>query len=287
MYGVTFCGRCPMIEASCNWDMKHMFLILRTKRALGQSILVISAIALVLAGPAHAAEEPAPLEEDSLATSIVLKADQVRFPKESFEVSVSITSTSEGATPEVRTYRVLSKGNENTIVMVTEPASDRGQILLMKGHDLWMFLPTVSQSVRLSMAQRLTGQVANGDIAKANFSGDYRAKVLRTEKIDGEQMYVLELLAAERSVAYQRVLYWVRQANHWPYKAEFYTSSERLLKTCHYRNFKPMAGRVRPTQLVMQDALRKGNESVLEYSDMRLKDLPDRMFSKDYLKRLE
>jgi hypothetical protein len=48
-----------------------------------------------------------------------------------------------------------------------------------------------------------------------------------------------------------------------------------------------MAGRVRPTRLVMQDALRQGDQSVLEYSDMRLRDLPDRMFSKDYLKRLE
>ena len=49
-----------------------------------------------------------------------------------------------------RKYRVLSKGNENTVVMTTEPASERGQIMLMKGHDLWIFLPSVSQPVRLS-----------------------------------------------------------------------------------------------------------------------------------------
>ena len=44
--------------------------------------------------------------------------------------------------------------------MTTEPASERGQIMLMKGHDLWMFLPSVSQPVRLPLAQRLTGAVA-------------------------------------------------------------------------------------------------------------------------------
>ena len=38
------------------------------------------------------------------------------------------------------------------------------------------------------MSQRLTGQVANGDIAKVNFSGDYEAKLLRVEKIDGEHV---------------------------------------------------------------------------------------------------
>ena len=48
-----------------------------------------------------------------------------------------------------------------------------------------------------------------------------------------------------------------------------------------------MAGRSRPTRLVMQDALRKDEESVLDYSGMQVRDLPDRMFTKDFLKRLE
>ena len=48
-----------------------------------------------------------------------------------------------------------------------------------------------------------------------------------------------------------------------------------------------MLGKPRPTRLVMEDALRKGEESVLEYSAMKLRDLPDRMFTKDYLQRLE
>ena len=95
------------------------------------------------------------------------------------------------------------------------------------------------------MSQRLTGQVANGDIAKVNFSGDYEAKLLRVEKIDGE------LTAVDRSVTYQRMLYWVRQTNSWPCKCEFYSLSDRLLKTGFYQNFKPMAGGVRPTRLIM------------------------------------
>jgi outer membrane lipoprotein-sorting protein len=225
--------------------------------------------------------------DDELARSIVEKADHVRFPVEPFEASVTISSTDANGPAEVRRYQVLAKGNENTLVMVTEPASERGQILLLKGHDLWIFLPAVSQPVRLSLAQRLTGQVANGDLARANFAGDYTAKLLRTEKIDNESLYVLELTAVDRSVTYHRVLYWVRQANYRPYTAEFYSLSDHLLKTCLYQNYKPLAGRERPTRLVMQNALLKDQESVLEYSAMRLRDLPDRMFTKDYLKRLE
>lgn len=233
------------------------------------------------------AQTPAEPVDDPIARSILEKADQIRFPQEGFQVDIDIVTRKDGQPTEERMYRVLSKGNENTIVQVTEPASERGQIMLMKGRDLWIFLPSVSQPVRLSLAQRLTGQVANGDLARANFVGDYSPRLLRTEVVDGEKTDVLELTAVDRSVTYQRVLLWVRHANHHPHKAEFYTASGRLLKTCLYQNFEKMAGRLRPTRLVMEDALRRGEQSVLEYSAMKLRDLPDKVFTKDYLKRLE
>jgi outer membrane lipoprotein-sorting protein len=230
---------------------------------------------------------PAVADDEALARSIVEKADLVRFPEGGFEVSVSIVTAAPGRDAETRRYRVLSKGNENSIVMITEPASERGQMLLMKGRDLWMFLPNVSQPVRVPLSQRLTGQVANGDLARANFAGDYVPKLVRSEAVDGEPMHVLELTAVDRGVTYHRVVYWVRQSNFFPHKAEFYSVSDRLLKTAHYENFTKLGGRVRPTRLVLKDALRQGEESMLDYSELKPRDLPDKIFSKDYLKRLE
>ena len=187
----------------------------------------------------------------------------------------------------MRKYRVLSKGNTNSVVMITEPASERGQILLMKDRDLWIFMPEVSQPIRLALSQRLTGQVANGDLARANFAADYNPKLLRRETIDGETYQVLELTGVDRSVTYQRVLYWVREKDAWPYRAEFYSLSNRLLKSCKYENFRTMEGRKRPTRLVMEDALRGGEQSVMEYDNMKLRNLPDKVFTKDYLKKLD
>ena len=37
---------------------------------------------------------------------------------------------------------------------------------------------------------------------------------------------------------------------------------------------------MRPTKLVMVDAINQGEESTLEYSDMKLRELPDRVFTK-------
>ena len=225
-------------------------------------------------------------QEDN-AKTIVERADRIRFPEGGFQVNVKITTTASGRKPEVRLYEILSKGNDKSLIRTLSPAAERGQVLLMRNRDLWIYLPTVSQPVRLALSQRLTGQVANGDLARANFSGDYVPQIVMTDTIDGESYRVLELKAVDRSVTYHRVLYWVNGTNNRPYKAEFYAISGRLLKTCRYENYKEIGGEIRPTTLVMVDALMEGNKSVLDYSNLSLRDLPDKVFTKDYLKRLQ
>jgi outer membrane lipoprotein-sorting protein len=247
----------------------------------------LTALAVASLAAPGLSQDTAPLVEDAKARKIVEDADRIRFPGEGFQVDIAIVTTSEGKEPEERKYRVLSKGNDNTVVMITEPADERGQIMLMKARDLWVFLPNVSQPVRLSLAQRLTGQVANGDLARANFAGDYNPRLVRTEALEGVKYNVLELTAVDRGVTYQRVLYWVRESDSAPHKAEFYSASNRLLKTCTYEQFEKMLGRERPTRLVMTDALHADEKSVLSYSGMKLRDLPDKVFTKDYLKKLE
>lgn len=221
------------------------------------------------------------------AEEIVEKADRIRFPAYGFQLDVTVTTTAPGRKTALHKYRILSKGNEKTIVMTTAPAVERGQIMLMKGNDLWVFLPKVSQPVRLPLSKKLTGQVANGDLARANFAGDYDAELLRIETIDGDKFHVLELTAARKGVTYHRVLYWVNARNSRPLKAEFYTVSKRLLKRCYYTKFEKMGGAVRPTRLLMEDTLRTGERSIMDYATMKKRTLPDKVFTKRYLKKLQ
>ncbi|MGD9600846.1 MAG: outer membrane lipoprotein-sorting protein [Gammaproteobacteria bacterium] len=219
--------------------------------------------------------------------ALVEAADRIRFPKEAFQVGVNVINHAPGKTPDQRVYQVLSKGNSNTIVRTLKPASEAGQMMLMKDRELWVFLPSVSQPVRMPLSQKLTGQVANGDLARANLSGDYSPKLLRTETIEGEDHAVMELTAVDRGVTYQRVIYWVSLKTNRPYKAEFYTISGRLMKTCLYTDFKTMDGKIRPTRLIMKDALKKDEHSEMVYVGMKRRELADKIFTKDYLKKLQ
>lgn len=247
---------------------------------LSYSLLLTSLVSTLAPIPFAHSEEPS-------AAKIVEQADEIRFPQKGFQVHVVVTSTVRDQERDVREYDILSKGHDKTLVKTTAPAMDRGQILLMRGKDLWIFMPNVSQPIRLALSQRLTGQVSNGDLARANFSGDYVPTLTGSETIKGEAYHVLELKAVDRSVTYNRVLYWVNKANSRPYKAEFYAVSGKLLKTCIYQNFKETAGGIRPLTLVMEDALSEGGKSVLEYGNFQLRDLPDRYFTKDFLMKLQ
>ncbi len=241
------------------------------------------ALLLSICRPTLAADSPS---ADPVAREILTRADRIRFPAEGFQVDVTITTTEPGTDADVRAYRILSKGNTQTLVQTTAPAVDRDQVLLMRDRDLWVFLPNLSQPIRLPLSQKLTGQVANGDLARANFVGDYEPRLLRTEKIDGVSYHVIQLDAVDNAVTYHQVLYWVNEKNSRPYKAEFYALSGRLLKTGHYQEFRALGGETRPTRLVIEDGLRSGRHSVLEYRDMSIRDMPDKMFTKDYLKKL-
>ena len=190
---------------------------------------------------------------------ILQRADEVRNPQSDYTVAVKVTSIKPQKDPKVATYEVYLKGRQKTLIETLSPPVDRGTSMLMLDYDFWVFLPAISKPLRISLQQRLLGEVANGDIARVNFSGDYNPTLSKMDQIDGIDYYVLELVAKNDRVTYHRVLLWVEKETFRPLKAEFYAVSGRLLKTADYKNYVPMAGKERPSELVLKDPLVQGS----------------------------
>ena len=209
----------------------------------------------------------------------VRAADNIRFPSGGFQADVQIGEAQ---------YRVLSNGPGRTVVMQLAPASDRGTIMLQRDGDLWVFAPSVSQAIRIPMSQRLTGQVANGDIASASFAEDYTASIVGEEVcIQDLSCVILDLQQSASRATYKRVKLWVTKQGSYPIRAEFYSASGRVLKKGYYTGYKNMAGDYRPSKLLLVDELRSGERSMMEYSSIQQKQLPDKLFTKNYLKKLQ
>ncbi len=221
------------------------------------------------------------------AQKILEYADEIRSPQAAYRVTARVISKRPGKDDKIAVYEIWMKGKDKTIIKTLEPAVDRGTSLLMLRYDLWTFLQNISKPLRISLQQRLFGEAANGDIARANFSGDYDPVLKDTVMVKGRHFYLLELTARDERVTYHKVNLWVMKDTYYPLKGEFYAFSGKLLKTCYYKNYEKVLDRMRPTRLVLDNPLAKGQKTIIDYSDMTLDDFPDRVFTKNYLKKLK
>jgi outer membrane lipoprotein-sorting protein len=218
------------------------------------------------------------------AHDILEREEQIRTPSGDYKVEARVVSTKPGRKTLSASYEVLIKGKDRTLIKTMAPASDRGTSLLMVGHDIWVFVQDISKPIRISLRERLLGEVSNGDLARANFIGDYTPKLVA----ENEKVYVLKLTANSEDVTYGSIKLWVDRATFRPIKTQFFALSGKMLKVGHYRRYRELAGGLRPSELLFEDALAKGQASTIFYENMTQEGAyPEKYFTKDYLKKLK
>jgi hypothetical protein len=217
----------------------------------------------------------------------VRDADRYRRPADSFVWKITITSAEAKKAPSVDGFEVYVKGGGRSFVRFVAPPRNVGRSLLALGRDLWIYLPDAGKPVRIPLSQRLVGQVANGDIARADYGGDYDATLIGEETVNGVACHVLDLKARSKEVTYAALKYWVAKDGRRPVKAEFYAGTGTLLKTGVFDNFKTAGGRVLATRLTLADAIRRDRKSVMDFGEITVRDLPDKYFDKNYMKSLD
>ena len=109
----------------------------------------------------------------------------------------------------------------------TAPAKERGTAYLRSGENTWLFLPSAEKVVRVGAKQNFGGgDFSNADIFRLSLVQDYDPTLAGEETAGGQACYKLELKAKDRSVAYDRVVYWVRSdGTFFPVRADYYTLS--------------------------------------------------------------
>lgn len=216
---------------------------------------------------------------DDNAASVLARADVFRNPLDSFSIDVELTSFAPGGKTDASRFRVYGKGSDRSIVEFTFPQTEKGKYLLMLRDAMWIYIPTASRPIRISPLQRLMGQASNGDVARTNFSVDYDAKSVAE---DGDAL-VVDLLAKDPTVAYNRVRLWVDKQSYEPRRADFYVVSGKLIKRATYLRYGTMAGRRVVTEVQIDDLLRPGNRTVMRYANLTPKENAEKMFTKDAL----
>jgi outer membrane lipoprotein-sorting protein len=217
----------------------------------------------------------------------ILKAvDSIRAPGRDFAFGLKVTYLRTGKQPVVQRFDAAVKDASKSLVKFTSPAEIRGRVLLMAGQDLWMYIPTVNQPIRISAQQRLLGPVSNADAARVIYSYDYSAELLGEEKVEGVTCHKLELKPKTAEAAYGRIVLWADNRTHQPIRAQFYAFTGKLLKTASYKGYQTVLGKERPMVVDVRDEIRDGEVSRMEYSRLRIANTPDSYFKKDNLRNV-
>jgi hypothetical protein len=128
--------------------------------------------------------------------------------------------------------------------------------------------------VRVSLQQKLTGQAANGDIARMRLAGDYEAIVEKDEK----DSWQLLLTANKKGLTYDKIRLWVGKDGFKPQKAEYLTMGGDPLKLANFEKYSAMAGADRPKIIRIEDAKRRSDSSILEIISLQNAEFPDALF---------
>lgn len=224
---------------------------------------------------------------------ILIASDAIRNPSEPFMLSVTLVeyrNKKQQDTAKINVYARMNatRGQFDNLVRFMEPSRDRNKLLLKNGNEIWFFDPATKAGLRLSPQQRLLGQASNGDVVTVNLAKDYKAEKEKEEKIfDGEGVErlcsKLQLSATRADVSYFKVDYWVEKDSNRPVKGQFYSESGRLLKTAFYRRYQMQLGKMRPMETVIIDGMDPQWVTSMQYSQYRLKDIPESWLRRDGL----
>lgn len=211
------------------------------------------------------------------ATVLLERADAFRATFDAFVLRVRLTNTENGRTADEADFEVSVKG-ENSLVKFLDVRS-KGQSMLMRGDDMWLFLPAVARPVRITPIQRLMGNVSNGDLARLRYSIDYTATIEGTETVDGRICDVLELTARRKAATYQRVRYVLAQADSRPVRAEYFLTSGKLIRRASFSEPREMGGRTILSRTAIEDVERPGTRTTIDFLSLGVRDIPDKVFS--------
>ena len=241
-------------------------------------------------------QAPASSETRPSGKDVLTASDRARNPERSFRVTLTIVEYISNKPRDRTSLVVYSREDKQSrqfdnLVRYAEPRRDAGKLVLLRGANLWFYDPASKASIRISPQQRLSGQASNGDVLTVNLARDYTTTLVGEENLQdadsqNRDCWHLDMKAGTPDAIYNRIEYWVERGTYRSVKGKFYADSGRLLKIAYYHKYEQQLEGMRPTEVILIDAVNSNLATTIGYSDYRFQEIPDAWFQRDYLPRL-
>jgi len=185
-------------------------------------------------------------------------------------------------------------GNDYSLVYITAPAKEKGQVFLKRQKEMWNWVPNIERMIKIPpsmmMQSWMGSDFTNDDLVReSSLTKDYNKKLLAEEKTGGFDCYKAELIPHDDApVVWGKIIMWVSKKDfHW-LKAEYYDEDGQLVNTEIMSEVKWMDDREMPTRMEMIPADKPGQKTILvfEKMDFNIK-IDESFFSQQNMKKVK
>ncbi len=184
-------------------------------------------------------------------------------------------------------------GNEYSMIYITAPAKEKGQVFLKRKNEMWNWVPTIERMIKIPpsmmMQSWMGSDFTNDDLVKeSSLVKDYNNELLGEEPVREYDCYNIKLLPKiDAPVVWGKILMWVsKEEYHW-LRAEYYDEEGNLVNTEVLSEIKKMDDRKMPTRLEMIPADEEGHKTILIFNEIEFDiDIDESFFSQQNMRRV-
>jgi outer membrane lipoprotein-sorting protein len=230
------------------------------------------------------AAAPAAKHSKEEARKILKTAEEIRSPEQA-EASAQVKTVGSGAA-SIYDMHIFRSTERRGYVEFLSPPEERGRRMLAQGHSYWSTFPDSKRVVPISRKEMIGNSAfAVADLFQIDPDADYDAEIVAEETENNVKELHLNLKGKHESVPYARIEYWVEAQGYFPLRAKFYSVSGKHLKTLYTEDRKEIAGRLRPELTRMVDEVVKGHVSWWKTVSLQPAQVPDSVFTREYLQQ--
>lgn len=200
----------------------------------------------------------------------IIRRMEERMRGESAELEMRMQIVRPRYTREMQ-MKTWAKGQDYSLVLITEPARDRGTAFLKRKKEIWNYVPNVDRTIKLPpnmMSQSWMGSDFTNDdlVRESSIIDDFEQRLIGSEKIDGTDCWVIEMIPKPgSSIVYSKVKVWIGKEDYLHRRSENYGDKGELVSVIQNSNIRDIGGRKIPTRIEIIPQGKPGHKTVIEY----------------------
>jgi len=192
------------------------------------------------------------------------------------------------------TMKTWSKSREYSLVLITAPARDKGQVFLKIKTEMWNWMPSIDKTIKIPPSMMLQSWMGsdftNDDLVKeSSIVVDYTHTLLGREKVRDIDCYKIGLTPLpDAPVVWGKVIMWITVSGFDMWMAEYYDEDSKLVNVSNNYDIRRMGDREIPTRLEMVPVNKKGQKTVMHIDEMKFNTgIDESFFSQQNMKKIK